>query len=185
MPIATYAGKVFQVDASRMHTFYDMQYSSELQTEKQDAEGKKPSTYNKGPGLDNFTFKIKLDSTLGVSPRIEWESWMAIKDAGIAYPFILGGRPIGKYQWLVVNVEPSNFVIDNFGNVLSLELSLQFDEYVRPGSKKEDDLKKASMPGVTQSTYSAVEDLLLGNKTELKRKNPRMIQSGHELSEMR
>jgi hypothetical protein len=71
---------------------------------------------------------------LGLNPRREMEEWVNIKDSGVAYPFILGGRPLGANKWLLVDIQASEETIDNAGNILALTLNLKFDEYVRPGS---------------------------------------------------
>lgn len=136
MSIATYASKVFQVSSDKIYTFDDFQYSSALQTEKQDTEGTKPSTYNKGSDLDSLSFKINLDVSYGVNPRTEWEDWKEIMNSSVAYPFILGGKPLGIYNFLVVGVAPSNVKIDNIGNILAMDLEVKFEEYVRAGAKK-------------------------------------------------
>lgn len=183
MPIAVFGTKVFEVTQSKIYTFDEFQYSSNLNTEKQDATGKKPSTYNKGPGLDSFSITIMLDASLGVNPRREIDEWVAIKDAGIAYPFILGNRPWGQNKWLLVEVQVIAQVIDNAGNILKAEVSLKFDEYVRPGSaaaskggsKKS---SKASAPGIQLPPLSGPVNLLgAQDKAIAKRKNPNMTVS--------
>jgi phage protein U len=133
MAIATFGTKVFQVSTSKMYTFNDFQYSSSLQTEKQEVLGRKPSTYNKGPDLDSMSFKIHIDAAFGVNPRVEMESWRAIMNAGVAYPFILGGKPLGSSKWLLVSVDESNVNIDNAGKILGVDIDLKFDEYVSAG----------------------------------------------------
>lgn len=153
MPIAVFGNKVFEITDSKIYTMEGLQYSSSLETEKQDAEGKKPSTYIKGPGLNELNFTLKLDATLGVNPRREIESWEQIKDASVAYPFILGRSPLGS-KWLLVDVNASNTVVDNIGNMLKAELQLKFDEYVRPGSAKAKKTKgKVDFPGLMNSDY--------------------------------
>lgn len=166
MPIAVFGSKVFDVTNSKIYTITEFQYSSTLDTEKQDSVGKKPSTYNKGPGLNALAIKAKLDVSHGVNPRKEIEDWERIKDAGIAYPFILGVRPLGKNKYLLVEVQATDFQIDNKGAVLSADLALKFDEYVRAGSAKDTGQKTA--PGIR------LEDLIKpsatkAEKAELKR----------------
>ena len=144
MSIAIFATKVFKMSADMLYTFDEFQYNSALQTEKQDAVGSKPSTYDKGPDLDTLSFKTKLDAMYGVNPRREWEDWLSLMNASVAYPFILGGKPLGCYSWLLVGVSPSDVRIDNDGNILSMELNLKFDEYVRPGSASNSSTTKKS-----------------------------------------
>lgn len=149
MTIAVFGSKSFEVSANKIYTMDDLDYSSALNTEKQDSSNGKPSTYNKGPALNSLTFKIVLDVSLGINPRSEIEEWEAIKDAGIAYQFILGGRPIGKYKWLLVDVQASNFTIDNTGIITAAKLSLKFDEYVRAGQVKSISSTSSKSPGIT------------------------------------
>lgn len=141
MSIASFGTKVFEVSSDKMYTFQDFQYSSSMQTEKQDSVGNKPSTYDKGPDLDSMSLKIRLDFSYGINPRNEWEEWQEIMNSATAYPFILGGKPLGSNKFRLVGVKPSNFNIDNVGNILSLDLDLSFDEYVREGAAKD---KKSS-----------------------------------------
>lgn len=159
MAIASFSYKVFQVNGNHMYTIDDLQYDSALQTEKQDVEGTKPSTYNKGPDLDSMSFKIKLDVSFDCNPRTEWEDWKSLLNAGVAYPFILGGKPLGQYNWLLIGVTPSNFNIDNTGNILALDLELKFEEYVREGAKKEKTTKdKSGKSGDSKSKIQAFSD---------------------------
>lgn len=146
MSIAAFGTKVFEVSGEKIYTFQDFQCSASLQTEKQDSVGNKPSTYNKGTDLDSIGFKVKLDVSYGVNPRYEWEEWKSIMESSVPYPFILGGKPIGSNKYLLIGVKPSNFNIDNNGNILSLELDLNFDEYVRDGTadEKKSSKKKSS-----------------------------------------
>lgn len=185
MPIAVFGPKVFEVTQSKIYTFDGFQYSSNLNTDKQDAAGKKPSTLNKGPGLDAFGITIVLDAAFGVNPRREIDDWLAIKDAGIAYPFILGNRPFGQNKWLLVDVQATVQAIDNAGNILRAEVSLKFDEYVRPGSaaakasaggsSKKKSSGKASAPGIKLPPLSGPVNLLGSqDKATAKRKNPNM-----------
>ena len=189
--IATFAGKVFQVDSKKIYTFSDFSYTSTLKTEKQDIDVSKPSTYIKGADLDNFSINIKLNSSLGVNPRSEWNDWINILNRKIAYPFILGGVPLNNTKWLLTSVSPSNIVFDNNGKILSLDLSLKFEEYVRAGSKKESSTSTSSTSGSNTST--SVPGLLnlienqsysMSDDPSLKRQNTQMvaqskIRSGH------
>ncbi|PNT91295.1 phage tail protein [Clostridium thermosuccinogenes] len=181
--IATFAGKVFQVDSKKIYTFSDFSYTSTLQTEKQDADGSKPSTYIKGPDLDKLSIKIKLDASWGVNPRNEWGAWKRILEERKAYKFILGGVPINNTNWLLTSVSPSNVVINGSGMILSLELELQFEEYIRPGSKKESSSSsvKSTSGGKSSISVPGLVDLLekqtysMPDNSDLKRKNAQMV----------
>lgn len=169
MPIAVFGSKVFDSSSSKLYIFDNFQSGTSLSTEKQDAAGKKPSTYNKGPSLSNFGLVIRLDVAQGVNPRKEIEEWGAIVEAGIAYPFILGKRPFGKNKWLAIEAQATDQIIDNQGNILFANLNLKFDEYVRPGSASASNT--GSSPGVDDIDYSTFIPV---DKSTYTRDNPEM-----------
>lgn len=144
LAIAVFANKSFEVNANKLYSFDGFQYTSSLQTEKQDSSNGKPKTYIKGPDLDNLSFSIKLDVEFGVNPRKEWQDWRTIMLSEKNYPFILGGRPLSSYNFLLLGVTPSNVVVDNKGNILSMDLELKFDEYVAPGTASSSGTNKKS-----------------------------------------
>lgn len=161
MAIAAFANKVFEVNTNKVYTFDGIQYSSSLQTEKQDSDGSKPSTYIKGPDLDTLEFKLTLDIIQGVNPRSEWEEWQSIMSSQKACQFILGSKPVGKYSWLLTGVTPGNLKLDNVGNILSMELDLKFDEYVRAGSASSNkNTSTSSAPGISEPSNVNVVDQL-------------------------
>lgn len=134
--IASYGPKTFTVSNKKIDTFQDFQSSSAFDTENQELLGKKPSTVGKGSGLDSMSFVIVLMATLGVNPRKELEQWQELLSAGVAYPFILGKKPFGKNKWLLKGADASDYMIDSEGLILSLKLSLKFEEYVRAGKSE-------------------------------------------------
>lgn len=182
MAIAIFGKKTFQVSGKRIYTFNDFTLGSQLNTESQDVAGKKPSTYIKGADLNSMAFSIPLDASLNVNVRAEYENWEAIKDAGIAYPFILGGRPISRNKWLLKNVDLSDVQIDLKGNMLKAILKVQFEEYVRPGSAKSTTGKgsgsvKKKAPAVRKEqnvNKNVANNLLAGDKYSKKRENRNM-----------
>jgi len=175
MAIASFGKKIFSVTGNKIYTFDGLQYSSSYETEIQNVEGKKPSTYKKGPGLNSMDFSVKLDAAFKVNPRKEINDWERIKDAEIPYVFILGNKAFGQNKWLLVDVSASDMDIDNAGNILSANLSLKFTEYVRSGTKASSTKKKTSA-GV--KTPVAVDPKLLmptsDEKSQNKRINPGM-----------
>ncbi|TZE82006.1 phage tail protein [Calorimonas adulescens] len=178
MPIAVFANKVFQVDSQKIYTFNDFTMSSSLETEKQDAANKKPSTYIKGPDLYTMSISIPLDVSMGVNVRNEYGAWKALVEAGKPYPFILGGKPLGSNKWLLKSASLNNTVIDSNGNILSGTIQLEFEEYVRPGSAQTSkSAKKTSYtPGISLPKVSSDMNLLgSSDKADMKRSNPNML----------
>lgn len=144
MYIATFAHKGFTVSSEKMVTFDEMQLGSNLETEKQDNQGKKPSTYIKGPGLNTFNIKVKLDAAFGVKPLEQINDWIGLKDKQTPYPFLLKGVPLLNTKWLLVDVQVSDTTIDNKGNMLIATVTLKFDEFSSMGKAKESKAKSGA-----------------------------------------
>ncbi|MCR4442138.1 MAG: phage tail protein [Peptococcaceae bacterium] len=146
--IAIFRNKIFQVDVSKIYTFNDFSHSALLQTDAQEVDGKKPSTYIKGQGLDTMSFSLSLEERNGINPRQEWENWQQILAQGVPDIFVLGGKPIGENKWLLKTITPSNVRIDNSGHIQGLTLALEFEEYVRPGKKEAGGSSGSKSPGI-------------------------------------
>lgn len=169
MSIAVFASKTFQVSSRSVYTFNELNLSSSLNAESQDVQGKKPSVYVKGSGLNAMNFNIPIELRFGYYPRVEYEAWEAIKDKGVAYPFILGGKPIGVNKWLLKSVALNNTKVNQNGIILSGTLQLEFEEFVRPGSKANS--TSSSSPGVSSGTGLNYTDILPEEKETQKRVN--------------
>ncbi len=165
MSIAVFAGKSFQTSGRKINTFNSFSTGSGLQTEKQDVEGKKPSTYIKGADLGTMSFVVPLKASLGMNVRNEYESWKALAETGKAYPFILGGKAFGANKWLLKSAQLSNVAMGT-KEMIEAMLQLDFEEYVRPGSAK-------SSSSATTKSVNVVDQILTETeKSEQKRDNP-------------
>lgn len=183
MAVAIFSKKTFQVSSSRIYTLNDFSLNSSLNTESQDVAGKKPSTYVKGGALESMSFNIPVGISLGINARLEYESWKSIMEASRAYPFILGGRPVGINKWLLKSVALSNTKIDSKGCILSAVIDVEFEEYVRPGSSKESGTSNGtspkSSPAIKTNQQKSKKPTKpkgsISNKELLKRKNRNMM----------
>jgi hypothetical protein len=154
--IAAYGDFVFDMDATYIYTFDELTMGTSYETEIQElAEGQKPSTYKKGPALEELSFKIKLNATQGVDVRTEIEGWKDACRKGSIQIFNIGGVPVSQYPYLLESVDVADTEILANGTFLKASLSLKFKEYVRAGTKKEN-----------SASYGADESL--------KRNNPNM-----------
>jgi hypothetical protein len=134
MAIASFAGKEFSVSPTRIYPFTDLSASGSISTESQEREGKKPATYVKGLGLENFSISIPLIAQNKVNIRDEYDSWKKIRDAVTPYFFILGGKPIIENKVLLQSVELSNTVFNSDKVITKGTIQLKFEEYAAKGS---------------------------------------------------
>ncbi len=82
---------------------------------------------------------------------------------------------MGQNKYLLVSVQAENAVINNKGNILSAELTLKFDEYVRAGKKPATGTAAKSSPGLTQAQIEALLNPNAADKAALKRPNPMRV----------
>jgi phage protein U len=57
-----------------------------------------------GPGQEEKTFKMFFSAALGVDPAESLESLRKSARAGEHFPIVLGGVPLGEYDWYIDNV---------------------------------------------------------------------------------
>ncbi len=188
MQVAAFGKKVFSVSSTRVYTPTDISFSGELQTDTQEVDKAKPSTYIKGPGLETMSFTLSLDSGLGVNVRDEIDYWRRVRDSGKPDVFLIGGRPVSNYRWLLTSVEPSEIVIVGAGKYLKAKLSLKFEEYVRPGQKDASKTTSASSKAKAVKSSNTKPSFNPTNskydkesKTEKKRSNPNVDKSTAKL----
>lgn len=82
MIIGAYGDLVFSVSSQKVSTFDNLSLSASYSTETQEVIGKKPSTYKKGPGLDQLSYDVTLDQTLGIDVEAEIKKWRDICKSG-------------------------------------------------------------------------------------------------------
>ena len=59
--------------------------------------GSKPLLEFIGPGLEEISFKVKLDASCGVDPDSEFKTLQEIRDSGEVCVLVFGDTKIGKF----------------------------------------------------------------------------------------
>lgn len=161
MVIGKFGSKTFEVSPQKILTPKDISLAGELNTSTEEAAKKKPATTIKGSGLLKISVETQLLASAGVDVQSEVMSWFAIKDAAIAYPFILCGKAVGQNKFLLTNCSASDYIITKAGGVSAIAsalLKLEFTEYLPPGAVKNNSTKKkksSSAVGVKTAELSA------------------------------
>ncbi len=137
MVIGKFGTKTFEVSQKKILTFGDFSIAGELEVSSEEAAKKKPATTVKGPGLLKVSMEVQLLASAGIHVQTEIDDWMAIKDAGQAYPFILCGRAVSLNSFLLTSCSVSDIVISKIAAsplITSGRLKLEFQEYLPPGT---------------------------------------------------
>lgn len=68
----------------------------------------------------------------GVDPRKQVEDWESL--VGEAYPLYIGEERFGPEYMYLKSVSASNYMFTNSGKILSVDLQLEFEEFIGPVS---------------------------------------------------
>lgn len=135
MAIMTYGKKVFEVNSKKIYTPKSIDFKTSLITETQDVEGGKSATYIKGLDLISFDFTVQLNHRY-VDVKKEIDEWFELLNKKTKEILTVGGKVISQYPFLLKSVSASNVQITS-DMYIKAELSIELEEYVTEGYKKE------------------------------------------------
>ena len=120
----------FEVSSKRVRTFQNMSQTVKGRWATHEVIGGKPVSEFLGPGLRAMTLTIHLSSSLGVKPRTIIENIEKAVEKGTPFPFVLGGKKVGSYKWVITDMSETWDVIIKDGWLVSAKLNLTIAEYV-------------------------------------------------------
>ncbi len=158
MIIGAYGSFVFSVSSEKVNTFDNLSLSASYNTETQEVIGKKPSTYKKGPGLDQLSYDVTLDQTMGIDVESEIKKWRDICKSGDAFPMNIGGKNITEHPLMLKSVDIGYKQVGVDGKIIKAVLNVKLEEFVRPGSAKSSSTSStaAAGGGVSEDVYKAL-----------------------------
>lgn len=118
------------VTSKLIRTFTDFTRSSAGRWANHEVLGKKPLSQFIGPGLDTVSFTVRLDVRYGINPREEMDALIELERAGKAMPLVIGGKGVGVNKFKITSLEQTWKDVDNKGNLLSADLTINLEEYV-------------------------------------------------------
>lgn len=158
MIIGAYGSRIFSVSSEKINTFDNLSLAASYSTETQEVIGKKPSTYKKGPGLDQISYDVTLDQTLGINVEAELKNWRDICKSGLAYHMNIGGKNITEHPLMLKSVDIGFKQIGVNGKLVKAILTIKLEEYVRAGSAKSSSSASETVAGggVSDDVYKAL-----------------------------
>lgn len=156
MIIGAYGSLVFSVSSEKVSTFDNLSLSASYSTETQDVIGNKPSTYKKGPGLDQISYDVTLDQTLGIDVEVEIKKWRDICKSGLAYHMNIGGKNITEFPLMLKSVDIGYKQIGANGKIVKAILNVKLEEFVRAGSAKSSSTGTGAGGGVSNDISKAL-----------------------------
>jgi phage protein U len=127
--IGTFGPIVFVASADLLNTFNSFSRKEQGRWAKHDVVLKKPVSEFLGPDLGTISFNMRFDVSYGMNPRKELDKLVTMA-RGEVHPLIIGGRALGFNKWSLQSVSENWTRIDNRGNVLVADISVELEEYV-------------------------------------------------------
>ena len=107
--------------------------SQKLKTEVQESETTANKTIIKSLEPETLTISYSASLAIGLDPRGEFD--MLKKCAGMQDLFILGGEKVSKNNFSLDEIQLSNTILNNNGQILSGDLTLNFNTETNESSK--------------------------------------------------
>lgn len=128
--IGSYGPIIFAVSDKQALTFSGFSRTSGGEWATHETmRGKKRSEYV-GATLQTISLEITLSAMHGVRPRQTADMLIQMAEDGVVYPFIVGGKPVGKNLWRLLTVTDDWKTIYSKGEVSEITVSLSLEEYV-------------------------------------------------------
>lgn len=120
----------FEVSSDKVLTFDGMQQTAGGRWAQHNIIGGKPVSEFLGADLRQITLPIFLTAAHSVNPRRIIERLESAAESGQPFTFVLGGKRVGKNEWVVSSVGETWGEILDGGKLLSAHLDLTLSEYV-------------------------------------------------------
>ncbi len=130
--IGTLGDVVFETSSEKIRTFDGMKRSGSARWATHDIMAHKPVLEFLGSGMEQISFSMRFDVSLGINPAAELETLRGLRDAGEASQLILNGKPIGEHKWVIESLSENWERIDNLGRLLVATVDITLKEYVPP-----------------------------------------------------
>ncbi|CAI1645505.1 phage tail protein [Serratia quinivorans] len=124
MIVGTYGHIVFLTSTQYIRTFSNFKRSSGERYAKHDVMGAKPVNEHIGPELDQISFSMRLDASLGLLPLLSLSALRTIRGAAEVNPLIIGTSYLGNYLITNISEEWRYFGATGTPRVIIVEINL-------------------------------------------------------------
>lgn len=120
----------FSVSSKKILTFNAMNKTVKGRWSDHALISKKPRSEFLGADKQQATLEIRLDATMGVNPREMIERIEKAVEKGKPLTFVIGGKKIGKNQWVIVNASEAWDTVIQDGILVKAKVNLTLSEYL-------------------------------------------------------
>ena len=128
--VASFGDLVFEVTENKILTYNDYTRTTEPRYIEHNILQNKPKLEFEGPGADPISFNVLLRAEFGINPEATMAKIREYARKGKRDLFVRGGTPISVNYWVIKKAVEKHKRIDNYGNILEIEVQLDLQEYV-------------------------------------------------------
>ena len=128
--IGSFGEVVFEVSSEKVRTFDNFSRSGSGRWVNHDIISLKPMPEFIGPGQEEISFLVRLDTALGVDPRSELQKLRNMRDAGEVSVLIIGGEPITNNLWALESISEKHKTFSGSGYLIKADAELVLKEYL-------------------------------------------------------
>lgn len=121
---------VFSTSDSRILTFNNFARTVSATWANHSRIGKKDRTEFVRPDLQEVTFTIVLDATLGVRPRTMMDNLATAVENGTVNYLVIGGKRVGSYCWKIKKASEAWDIFLQQGQLVRAKVSVTMEEYL-------------------------------------------------------
>ncbi len=120
----------FSVSSKKILTFETMNQTIKGRWTAHSLINKKPRPEFLGADRRQTSIEIQLNSEMGVNPRKVLEKIEKAVEKGTPLTFVIGGKKIGKHQWVIESMSETWDKIILDGKLVSAKTTLTLAEYL-------------------------------------------------------
>lgn len=121
---------VFSTSDSRILTFENFSRTVSATYANHSRVGKKDKTEFVRPDLQEVTFAMTFDATLGVRPRTMINNLAAAVENGTVNPLVIGGKRVGSNRWKIKKASEAWDVFLQQGQLVRAKVNVTMEEYL-------------------------------------------------------
>ena len=131
MQIGIFGSVVFEVSGQKVLTFDDYSRTVKHRYQTHSILNGKPKLESVGADLIEISLKIKLSAFLNVNPKLELEKLRRMCENAEVNFLIIGSEKIGDNQFVIEEVSEDVKHWTNRGEMLDVDATVKFKEYVK------------------------------------------------------
>lgn len=129
MKVGALGDLIFETSANLIRTIGSMQSSGSARYATHDRHLGRGLVEFCGTEPDDITIAVTFARWLGTEPEDSLALIRQYEREGTALPFILGGKTVGDYRWVITGHKATVFAFDGRGGTAGADVTISLREY--------------------------------------------------------